>query len=416
MRQLIIATQCAQNIGWLQARRSTGRTARDGQLLDRHDQGLTLDIVETDVQVMRHTLVEVTVEVDLLDLRQASPKAVPQHADAFVFRTHFKLGQSERFAHANNLVRRQGSRAKATLMASTMHLGLNTDTRLAADIKRTNTLGAVSLVGTERHQVHLELLQVDLDLASCLSGIHVENDVTLATNLANGLDILNDTDFIVDEHHGNQHRVRTQRSLEDLQVNQTVFLNIQVCHIKPVTLHFTTGIQHGLVLCLDGDDVLAALGIKAGSSLDGQVVGFGCARRPDDFAGVGVDKRRHVLARLLNCLLGLPTQSVAARSRIAEMLVEPRNHLVHYSRIHRRGRRVVEINGTRGHEKLLMLNCCVGSAQKQKKPSNRCGRRLLASNQAGRLSADHIHTHTSAVGLAGLLKLSHSLLVNQVLQ
>ncbi len=298
---------------------------------------------------MRHALVHVAVEVDLFDFGQPLPEAVAQHADALVLGAHFFAGQTERFAHADDLMRGQRARAETALMATAMHLRFDADTRLAAHIQRTDALRAVRLVGRERHQVDLQLLQIDFHLAGRLSGVHMEDDALFAADFAQRFHVLDHADFVVHHHHRHEHGVGTQRSLEDIQVDQAVVLDVQVRDFKALAFQFTTGVEHSLVLGLDRDDVLAAFGVEVGCALDGQVVGFGGAGGPDDFARVGIDQLGDFFAGAFDGLFGLPAKRVAARGRVAKVLVQPGHHGVDDTGVDRRRGRIIQIDRTGGH-------------------------------------------------------------------
>ena len=55
---------------------------------------------------MRHALLHVAVDMHLLHRHQAVQQAVAQHADALVLLRHLFLRDTERLAHADDLVRR----------------------------------------------------------------------------------------------------------------------------------------------------------------------------------------------------------------------------------------------------------------------------------------------------------------------
>jgi hypothetical protein len=99
-------------------------------------------------------------------------------------RSPFLRGDAEGFAHADDLVRRQRARTHAALVAAAVHLRFDAHARLAAHVQRADALRAVGLVRRERHQVDLQLREVDLDLAGGLRGVDVEDDALLAADLA----------------------------------------------------------------------------------------------------------------------------------------------------------------------------------------------------------------------------------------
>jgi hypothetical protein len=177
---------------------------------------------------------------------------------------------------------------------------------------------------------------------------------TLATHRADGLDVLDDADLVVHQQDGHEDRVLAQRVLELVEVDEAVFLHVEVAHLEALALEFTHGVEHGLVLGLQRDEVLAAAAVEVGRALDGEVDGLGGAAGPDDFARVGVDQPGHLGTRLLHRFFRLPAPGMAAAGRVAEVFTQPRDHGVDHTRVAGRGGTVVEIDREmRGHRRKL---------------------------------------------------------------
>src|SRR5574343_1122895 len=342
--QLVAAAQGAQHIAGLQAGRGAGRAGRHRQALDAHDQRLAFDEVEAHVDVLRHALGGVAIEEHLFQVGQAVDQALVQSSGLGVVLVHFEFGDAEGLALADDLVCGQRARAHAALMATAVHLSLQTHARLAAHVQRTNAFGAIGLVRGQAHQVDRQGVQVDGDLARCLRRIHMEEDALLAAHRADAGNVLHHTDFVVHEHHADEDGVRADRGFERIHAQQAVVLHVQVGHVKALTLQFAHGVEHGLVLGLDGDQVLAAGFVKLRRALEGQVVRLGGAAGPDDFARIGTDQVGHILAGFLDGFFGLPAPGMAAGSRVAEMLTQPGNHGDEHTRVARRGGTVVHVD------------------------------------------------------------------------
>ncbi len=204
-------------------------------------------------------------------------------------------------------------------------------------------------MGAEGHQIDLERAQVDGHLAGGLGGIDVEDDVLLATQLTQLGDRLYHADFIIHRHHRGNDGVGAQRRAELFQRDQAVLARVEIGHFEALTLQLAYGIEHRLVLGGQGDEVLAAPGIEVRRALDGQVVGFGGSRGPDDVLGIGADQCRHLGTRLFDGGIGFPAEAVRTAGRIAELLDQIGNHFLRHARIDRRGRRIIEINGQLEH-------------------------------------------------------------------
>src|SRR5690606_10943238 len=143
---------------------------------------------------------------------------------------------------AHDLVRGKRARTKTALVTATMHLRFDAHTRLASYVQCADALGAICLVCREGHQVDLLRSQVDGDLASGLRGIDVKDDALFAADLADLIHVLYHTDFVVHGHDRYHGGVRPQCSLEDVDIDEPVFLHIEVGDFKALTLEFATGI------------------------------------------------------------------------------------------------------------------------------------------------------------------------------
>ena len=264
----------------------------------------------------------------------------------------FKKRQSVGFPHADDLVCCKRAGAHAAFVTAAVNLGLNAHARLAANVESADALGAVYLVRGQAHQIDLKLLRVDDELARRLRCVAVKEHAAFAANIADGFDVLHNADFVIDGHHGHERRIRADGCLEVFEVDEAIFLHIEVGDFIPFGFKMAHAVQNSLVFRLDRDEVLALVAIEMRRALNGEVVGFGCARREHDFAGIGVDVSRDVAAGFLHRLFGFPTISVRAACGITELFAQVGDHLFGHAGIDRRGGRVVKINN-------VMLHFCV---------------------------------------------------------
>ena len=138
----------------------------------------------------------------------------------------------------------------------------------------------------------------------------MKNNLAVTTDFANGGNILNNTDLVIDVHNGYHGGVVTQCSLELFQVQQAIRLRIHVGHFITLAFQLATAIQYRLVLGLECDDVLAVLLVEVCRALDREIIRFSCTRCPDNFFRVGINELRHIDSRLFDSRLGLPAEFV----------------------------------------------------------------------------------------------------------
>src|SRR5690606_4313140 len=213
-----------QHVGWLQACRRTGRTGRDRQVFQRHDQRFAFNIVEAHVEDVGCALLEIAVQIHFFHIFHAVPQTVTERAQARHLGFHLFFRNAVSFAHAHDLVNRQRTGTHAALMTATVHLRFNADTWLTTNVQRANAFRAIDFVAGEGHQTDFQLAQVDRQFAHALSRINVIDDAARTAHFADGRDILHHADFVVYMHDGNQDGVITHRRFELFQVNNTVAL------------------------------------------------------------------------------------------------------------------------------------------------------------------------------------------------
>src|SRR6267154_157539 len=134
-RQLAqLADLGAQELRRLETRRRAGRARGYRNVLDPHDQRLAFDEVEADVEISRYAPLHVAVDVDLFHVLEAVEQPVAQGADALALGAHLEFGDTERLAHADDLVGRERPRAQAPLVAAAVDLRLDTHARFPAHV------------------------------------------------------------------------------------------------------------------------------------------------------------------------------------------------------------------------------------------------------------------------------------------
>ena len=81
----------------------------------------------------------------------------------------------------------------------------------------------------------------------------MKNNSFFTTHIANGSDVLYDANFIIDMHHTCQNGVWAYRIFEPIEVDQAIFLHIQVSDFKTLSLKVAHGVKNSFVLGLDSN-------------------------------------------------------------------------------------------------------------------------------------------------------------------
>ncbi|MNL04266.1 hypothetical protein D3C87_1248330 [compost metagenome] len=176
----------------------------------------------------------------------------------------------------------------------------------------------------------------------------------LAHHLADGRDVIDCTQLVVDQHQRHQKGVIAHDIADGLRGDQAIGVRHQIGDLDARVLQLPGSVEDRLVFDLTGNDVTASNAARLGDALEGQVVGFSGAGGPDDLLSLGADQFGDLPSRLLDRLPGLLAECVGAGGRIAEVAVKAQtlDHDLDDSLIHRGGGGVVEIQWTFIHKRL----------------------------------------------------------------
>ena len=276
---------------------------------------------------------------------EAGAQVVTKTAQICGFGVHLPLGNLASLAEADDAGNIERTGAHTALMAAAVDLRGDLHARIAAaHIESAHALGAINFVAGDRGNVNVVVDNVERRLADNLHGVAVEDDALLVADFANLADGLQDTDFVVGGHDGDQDGLVVDGTLQVVDVDEAVGLHRQIGDAIAVLLQALAGVEYSLVLGDLGDDVVAALAVHLRNALDGEVVALGGAGGEDDLLGGGADELGDLCARGFNGLFGLPAKAVIAAGRIAKLACEIRHHRFQHAGVERRGGVIVHVD------------------------------------------------------------------------
>ena len=212
-----------------------------------------------------------------------------------------------------------------------------------ADVERAHALGRVQLVAGEGEHVHVQCFYVDGHMPNGLHGVGVEQRPVRFGDLAQFGDGLDGADLVVGVHDGNDGRLRPERLFKFLRMHQPELVHRQIGDFKALLFQLLAGVQHGVVLDLRGDDVVALIPAGVGRAADGPIVALGAAAGEVDLRTLRAQRRRHLPARPVQRRQRLAAKAVYARG-IAVDIAKVGLHGLKHRLDDPRGGRVVHID------------------------------------------------------------------------
>ena len=195
-----------------------------------------------------------------------------------------------------------------------------------------------------RQQIDAHSLDVDRRLARRLRRVRVEQNAALAAKPGDFRDGLQHSDLVVSGHGAHEDCSVGEGALDVIRVHQAVRAHPCAGHAEPFLLQALRRVEHRLMLCRQGDNVVAPAAMGPGRSLNRQIVRLGCARGEDDLLRAGVDKLRDLLAGRLHSRFRFPPQAVVAAGRVTVDLGEIREHRFEHAGVYRRRSVIVHVN------------------------------------------------------------------------
>src|SRR5580704_3685837 len=344
--QIFADAERLEDVAGFKGGRGARRTAGNRNVVDAHEERFAFDIGEAHVQVVGQAMLERAVDEDFVELGfEALLEAVAKAAQPNGFFLHLLLAKLTSLTEADDAGDVERAGTHAALVAAAIDDGGKLNARIAAaNVKRADALGAVNFVAADGQHVDVVLLDVHRNLADSLHAVGGKENAMFLGDFADFGDGINDADFVVGVHDGDEDGGRADGGFQLIQVDAPILLHRQIGDFEAVFFEALAGVEDSFVLDGLGDDVVALFAEHFRDALDHQVVGFGCAAGENDLFRRGVDQRSDLLARGFNGLFAGPAEAVVAARGVSELFREIGQHRFHNARIDGRGRVIIHVN------------------------------------------------------------------------
>ncbi len=242
-----------------------------------------------------------------------------------------------------NQGRRQRAGSNPPLLPAAEQERLDATARAIGDIQRADAFRAVEFVAGQRQQVNRQFPEINPHLAHRLRRVDVEQDVTLAANCAERLDVLDDAGLIIDVHDRRELRILSQRRGKGGGIQDPVLGGAQPGDLVALLLEHPKHVGHRFVLGRHRHQVLAAMRSVSCSPGNGEVVRLGRSRGPDQRFRVDVQQCRQLACRMLDAGPAFSSGNVVRRGICEARLMTVEQQFGH-PWIDRRRRRIVEVD------------------------------------------------------------------------
>ena len=124
-------------------------------------------------------------------------------------------------------------------------------------VEGTDALGAVEFMGRKGQKIDVHGLHVDGDMGRGLDRVGMEQDPLFPAEGADLRHGLQGPDLVVGEHHRHENGFARHRLLQVVETDAAFGVHIEKGHVKAVLLEELGSVEHGMMLYLRGDHMVA---------------------------------------------------------------------------------------------------------------------------------------------------------------
>uniref|UniRef100_E6QM64 Uncharacterized protein n=1 Tax=mine drainage metagenome TaxID=410659 RepID=E6QM64_9ZZZZ len=289
-------------MGWFGGSGVTGGAAGDGQTLEveRDHQRFAFEVIEPEVACVGGAESGSSVDADKRNTSEkTSFEAVAEGGEtwdgAVVERAHGQFGGLAESDDGGDVF---CSGAATAFVAATDEEGFKRSS--ATDVERADALGGVHLVSADGEQVTADPGDIDGQLSGGLNGVDVEVDAVFLSDLADGLDGLDDAGFIVGEHNADKAGVGQEGGANGLGIDKSAGQGRDARDLDAASGKALGGGEDGGVFDGGGDEVVAG----TEQAEERGVVALGAAGVEDDFCGMAAQELSEYLACVIDGAAG----------------------------------------------------------------------------------------------------------------
>ena len=248
-----------EHVGGIQGSRRTGaaRGPVDSRPVEVEEKGFPFDTDEAEVGVVRKTLSgRRPVQFRVGDgLHHALHQHVPQHADPRRGRIHPAGRQLDGGTQADDPGHVLRGGPPPSFLSPAVHEVVDPDT--LPDVEGADALGSVKLMGRKGQEIDVHGLHVDGDMGHSLNRVRMEQDPLFPAEGADLRHGLQRPDLVVGEHHRHENCFVRHGLFQLVQADAAFGVHIEKGHVKAVLLEELGSVEHGMMLYLRGDHMVA---------------------------------------------------------------------------------------------------------------------------------------------------------------
>lgn len=201
-----------------------GRASRSSDLRGLVEEGAPADPWKSNIEGIREPKLRRTICFECGDfIGESALEAVSEFGEALSLFVKRLFGDAGGFAEGDDCGDRLGSRAAAAFVVGSGEDRLQRAS--LAHVEGTDSFRSVHLVAGQREEIDAELIDVDGDFGSGLSGIRMEDGVVSVRELGAPANRLDHTGFVVAVHHGDDGSVVVDVCFERIDVDASAVVN-----------------------------------------------------------------------------------------------------------------------------------------------------------------------------------------------
>ena len=293
-----------------------GRACTAGGCLDplvvqKQEQGLSLNSLEAEIHISRKTLLPVSVQGGVRDLGKAVDQAVPELRDILGVLLHLRADLLQSRGHGADAGHILGACALSALLCAA--LDEVRDRNALSHIEESHALRPMELMGGGGQHVDVVVRHIDREVSDGLDRVRVEEDLLFAADRADLPDGLDRADLIIREHDGHETGIFPDGSRDLLRKDDPVFMDVQEGDVEAFFSQLFQRVQHCVMFKGSGDDVhLPLLFPKGCCGEDRLIVGLASAGGENDLLRLCSDHCRDRFSGLFQrflCFLSMAVET-----------------------------------------------------------------------------------------------------------
>lgn len=274
-------------------------------------------MIRTSIRGIQHAIFRIAIRMGFFSVFSTIPRAIARTTRAFRLNHRLFFYSTVNLTRSSSLIGERDTKARATLIATTIRLHFSTCTQFAACVRHASAFQTVSFIAKRERRIGFRLTRISERFTRTLNYVGIVSGTADATRFTSDHSVLRRTSFIVCIRSKGGSNIIARHYFGFFRISGTIALQYRMNSFGAFTLRLATNVRCHFIFNFTNSSILTFFLVGINYAFSHRIIEFNYAENGSSFAQVDTSRVNGLVANSVCHFFDLPTRAIEAENQIA---------------------------------------------------------------------------------------------------